>query len=48
MGKQSEEMKILTYNINKSTQEKIEKVLTFDADLLILPEVACPSKVTLP
>ena len=48
MGKQSEEMKILTYNINKSTQEKIEKVLAFDADLLILPEVACPSKVTLP
>ena len=41
-------MKILTYNINKSTQEKIEKVLAFDADLLILPEVACPSKVTLP
>lgn len=48
MGRQFEGMKILTYNINKSTQEKIEKVLAFDADLLILPEVACPSKVTLP
>ena len=41
-------MKILTYNINKSTQEKIETVLAYDADLFILPEVACPSKVALP
>lgn len=41
-------MKILAYNINKSTQEKIETVLAYDADLFILPEVACPSKVALP
>ena len=41
-------MKILTYNINKSTQEKIESVLAYDADLFILPEVACPSRVALP
>ena len=40
-------MKILTYNISKSTQEKIETVLSYDADLFILPEVACPSKVAL-
>jgi len=41
-------MKILAYNINKSTQEKIETVLAYDADLFILPEVACPSRVVLP
>ena len=41
-------MKIISYNINKSTQEKIETVLSYDADLFILPEVACPSKVALP
>ena len=41
-------MKILTYNISLSTQEKIETVLAYDADLFILPEVACPSRVALP
>lgn len=41
-------MKILAYNINLSSQEKINKVLRFDADVYILPEVACPSQVELP
>lgn len=41
-------MKIVTYNISLSTQEKIETVLAYDADLFILPEMACPSRVTLP
>ena len=41
-------MKILSYNINKFTQEKLDKVLQYDADVFILPEVACPSMVQLP
>lgn len=41
-------MKILSYNINRSTQEKIDKIVQSDADVLILPEVACPSQVKIP
>ena len=41
-------MKILAYNINLSSQEKIDKVLRYDADVNILPEVACQSRVKLP
>lgn len=41
-------MKILAYNINLSSQEKVDKVLGYDADVYILPEVACPSQVELP
>ena len=41
-------MKILSYNINKFTQEKLDKVLQHDADVFILPEVACVSNVQLP
>ena len=41
-------MKILTYNINRSTQEKIDKIMISNADVFILPEVACPSQVQLP
>ena len=40
-------MKILSYNINKFTQVKLNKVLRFDADVFILPEVTCPSMVQL-
>lgn len=41
-------MKILTYNIHNSTQTKINKVLEYDADIYILPEISCPSLVSLP
>lgn len=41
-------MKILSYNINQSTQEKINKTLQFNADVYILPEIACPSQVKIP
>ena len=41
-------MKVISYNIHKFTQEKLDKVLQFDADVFILPEVACPSMVQLP
>ena len=30
-------MKILSYNINRSTQEKIDKIVQSDADVLIFP-----------
>ena len=41
-------MIILSYNINKFTQEKLDRVLQYDADVFILPEVACPSFWTIP
>lgn len=41
-------MKLLSYNINRSTQEKIDKIMQFNADVFILPEVACPSQVKVP
>ena len=41
-------MRILSYNINRFSQEKLEKVLQFDADVYILPELANHSLVRLP
>ena len=41
-------MKILSYNINRFSQEKLEKVLQIDADVYILPELANQSLVSLP
>lgn len=41
-------MRILSYNINCFSQEKLEKVLRFDADVYILPELANQSIVHLP
>ncbi len=41
-------MKIIAYNINLSSQDKIDKVLGYDADFFILPEVACQSRIVLP
>ncbi len=41
-------MKIIAYNINLSSQDKIDKVLGYDADVFILPEVACQSRIVLP
>jgi hypothetical protein len=41
-------MKILSYNINKFTQEKLDRVLQYDAGVFILAEVACPSMLQLP
>ena len=41
-------MKILSYNINRFTQEKFDKILQFNADVYILPEIASPTQVRLP
>ncbi len=41
-------MKILSYNINRFTQEKLDKILQFNADVYILPEIACTAQVRLP
>ena len=41
-------MKLLAYNINLSTQEKIDHILEFEADIYILPEIASTSSVSLP
>lgn len=41
-------MKILSYNINRFTQEKIDKIFQFNADVYILPEIGSPKQVRLP
>ncbi len=41
-------MKIIAYNINRYSQEKVDKILAMGADVFILPEVACPKMVNLP
>lgn len=41
-------MKIISYNISQYIQDKVDKILLFDADIFILPEMACPSMVQLP
>lgn len=41
-------MKILSYNINKCTQEKIDKVLAMNADIMVLPECARYDEIKLP
>ncbi len=41
-------MKILSYNINLCTQEKLDKVLQDDSDVFILPEAARPELLKLP
>jgi hypothetical protein len=41
-------MKIIAYNINLSSQEKIDRILKYDADVYILPEIACKPRVSLP
>ena len=41
-------MKIIAYNISLSNQKKIDRILACDADVYILPEIACTSNVSLP
>ena len=41
-------MKIIAYNISLSNQKKIDRILACDADVYILPEIACTSSVSLP
>lgn len=41
-------MKILSYNINRSNQTKVDKVLAMDADIMVLPECAVQSQIQLP
>ena len=40
-------MKILAYNIHLSSQEKIDRILKYDADVYILPEIAYTQRVAL-
>lgn len=41
-------MNILSYNIHRCSQEKIDHVLSKGADIMVLPECACPDQVSLP
>lgn len=41
-------MKILTYNINKCNQEKIDKILSENADINIIPECGSQKEILLP
>lgn len=39
---------ILSYNIHRCTQDKIDSVIAMDADIMVLPECACPKQLRLP
>lgn len=41
-------MKLLSYNIHHSSQEKLEKILAFEADVYVLPELSNPSRMNVP
>lgn len=41
-------MKILAFNINRSNQGKISKILSLAADIMVLPECASQSQIMLP
>ena len=41
-------MRILSYNINRFYQEKLDKILQIEADAYFLPELANQSLVRLP
>lgn len=41
-------MKILSYNIHRCNQEKIDNILSRGADIMVLPECACIDQVSLP
>lgn len=41
-------MKIISYNINKCTQEKVDHLLSMEGDLYIVPEMSEPSLISFP
>ena len=41
-------MKIISYNINKCTQEKMDHLLSMGGDFYIVPEMAEPSLISVP
>jgi len=41
-------MKIISYNISRFSQEKLDHILSNKAEIYILPELACPQMVSLP
>ena len=41
-------MKIISYNISRFSQEKLDHILSNKADIYILPELASPQMVSLP
>lgn len=41
-------MKIVSYNINSCTQEKVDFLLSLNADVYVVPEIACREKIYLP
>ena len=38
-------MKIISFNINLFNQQKIDSILQYDADIYIIPEIACSSRI---
>lgn len=40
--------KIVSYNIHRYRQDKIDSILKWDADIMVLPECACQQQVRLP
>ena len=40
-------MKIVSYNINACTQDKVDFLLSLEADVYVVPEIACQDKINL-
>ena len=41
-------MKIVSYNISSCTQDKVEQLFKLNADVYVVPEIACENKIKLP
>lgn len=41
-------MKIVSYNISSCTQEKVDFLLSLNADVYVVPEIACQDKISIP
>lgn len=41
-------MKIVSYNISSCTQDKVDQLIKMNADVYVVPEIACKDKIKLP
>lgn len=41
-------MRIISYNIHACTQQKVDLLFSIEADVYVVPEIACPTEIALP
>lgn len=42
------QLSVVSYNINQCSQQKVDRLLAMDADVLVVPELSCRDHITLP